>query len=63
MKVQIFFASDADELQRTFEELINGWLSNHPNIKIKFIAQSECEKELTISIFYIEDVMKSGVKE
>jgi len=60
MKIQIFFSGAADNSNQSLEEIINDWFSDHPDIKIKFIVQSECEKDLTISIFYIEDVMKGG---
>lgn len=53
MKVKIFNITDIDE----DEERINQWLSSKPNIKIKFIAQSQSDaylhhRRITISIWY-----------
>jgi len=62
MKTEIFeFINASEDLM---QEEINMWFGRHPDIKIKFIQQSEAitteDFHVTISIFYIEDIMKGG---
>jgi len=62
MNIKIFFTDDVYKT-KTFEEMVNEWFLDHPDIKVKFTTQSECEENITLSIFYIEDVMKGGAEE
>ena len=64
MKTEIF-AFSGNVTDGFMQDTINPWFLEHPDIKVKFVTQSEAmndsgDTNITISIFYIEDVMKGG---